>query len=398
MCPRGAHGPMVSPMSAFPFAGLDLSAYELPADFEDRLHSPALVIFMDQVRQNLRRMLELTGGPERWRPHLKTTKMPRVWSELLGHGLRHFKCATLREARLFAELIDRLDIRGAELLVAYPLLGPALEGLVRLARKHSGTHFSVLVEDLEAPAFAAQQLGLFIDLNPGMNRTGVPMEDTQRIHALAHAAGTRLGGLHYYDGHLHQADMAARREATFRGYDELIELSQDLISNGLPMRELITSGTPAFQQALAYPGFQSTSGPIHRVSPGTVVFHDLQSELENPELRLVPAACLFSRVISHPHAGCVTLDAGSKSLAAEAGSPVAVALWHPQWSANKPSEEHLPMDLGSSPTPARGSSVLLVPKHVCPTVNLAESALVIDAGKGSIESVEARAHDLFNIN
>ena len=59
-----------------------------------------------------------------------------------------------------------------------------------------------------------------------------------------------------------------------------------------------------------------------------------------------------------------------------------------------PSEEHLPLRC-SGPLPPRGSTVLLVPKHICPTVNLAEQAVLIEAGVAPrIVPVLARGHEL----
>jgi len=36
------------------------------------------------------------GDAGRWRPHLKTTKMPVVWREALLAGVRHFKVRRCR--------------------------------------------------------------------------------------------------------------------------------------------------------------------------------------------------------------------------------------------------------------------------------------------------------------
>jgi hypothetical protein len=56
-----------------------------------------------------------------------------------------------------------------------------------------------------------------------------------------------------------------------------------------------------------------TPRPVHRVSPGTVVFHDWRGERQNPGMGLVPAAVLMARVVSIPAPGAVvTLDCGSK--------------------------------------------------------------------------------------
>jgi hypothetical protein len=52
----------------------------------------------------------------------------------------------------------------------------------------------------------------------------------------------------------------------------------------------------------------------YQVSPGTVVFHDVRSQEENPSLDLVPAALLLSRVVSLPNPNTVTCDAGTVSM------------------------------------------------------------------------------------
>jgi D-serine deaminase-like pyridoxal phosphate-dependent protein len=49
----------------------------------EELQTPALLVRLDRVRANLRRMRELLagrGGMERWRPHTKTAKVPRCCS------------------------------------------------------------------------------------------------------------------------------------------------------------------------------------------------------------------------------------------------------------------------------------------------------------------------------
>jgi D-serine deaminase-like pyridoxal phosphate-dependent protein len=157
---------------------------------------------------------------------------------------------------------------------------------------------------------------------------------------------------------------------------------------------VVTSGTPSFACALACDGLRALGKTRHRVSPGTVVFADSRT-LDLDELDFLPAALVASRVVSWPTPATVTCDAGSKALAAEAGDPCALALGWPGLVAKKPSEEHLPFEVASGARPARGDVLLLVPRHVCPTVNLAEEALVIEAGReAGTFPVSARAHDL----
>jgi len=376
-------------------AELDPSGW-LPTQSDlDRLLTPCLLVHLDRVRENVARVLELLGGdPDRWRPHIKTTKIPEVWAELTAAGVRQFKCATTREADVLGEALAAQGVEGGDVLVAYPHVGPALTQLGRIAARHEGTRYSVLVEDADLLAAVPDTVEIFLDLNPGMNRTGVPMSDTSRILELTALAGSRFRGLHFYDGHQHEADLEARARAIHAGYDELLELRELVLASGASVPELITSGTPALLHAAGYAPFAELEGTIHRVSPGTVVFHDQRSEEENPGLDLLPAATVLTRIVSHPTGDLATCDAGSKAVASEAGDPVAVILGHPDWEATQPNEEHLPVHVPGE-LPPRGTELLLVPRHICPTVNLAERAVLLEGHElVGVVDVAARAHEV----
>ncbi len=359
--------------------------YRIPEKARERLLTPALVIFLEQVRENLARLIDRAGDPDRLRPHVKTAKIPEVFAEEARAGIRCFKCATTREAEQLLTVLARERIEDADLLVAYPHVGPNLERLATLARAHPETRTSVLVEDPELAV--PEPLGIFADVNCGMDRTGVPLEDRSIIAAVAERAGPRFRGLHAYEGHIHSGSYSERKTACFLVYDRLVELVSHL--GGVP--ELITSGTPSYAAALEYAPFRAIK---HRVSPGTIVYFDHRSHSELEELDFLPAAAVHSTVVSYPTARKFTCDAGSKALAAEAGSPVAVILGHPEHRACTPNEEHLPFEAGG-PRPRRGETVLLYPRHVCPTVNLAEEALLVDGDEARGVRVSARAHDLW---
>ena len=384
------------PRVATRFETLRESDYALPDDFARRVLSPALVVHLDKVRDNLRRVIDYAGAnASRWRPHVKSTKIPQVFAEVARMGVRNFKCATTREAALLADALRQVGIEDGDSLLAYPLVGPALVRLGRIAEEHPEMRLSVLCEEPARVAEIAPQLSVFVDVNPGMNRTGIPMAETEEILAVVQAAGERFRGVHFYDGHLYDVASADRRGAAFECYDRLLELVSALESAGHPVPEIITSGTPTFLHALAFERFAELGETRHRVSPGTVVFHDVNSEQANPELALTPAATLFTRVVSHPSAALVTCDAGVKSIAADSGDPCAFVIGRPQLVAQPPSEEHLPLHVTSGKRPARGTPLHLVPKHVCPTVNLAEQAVLMDGGAvQDVVRVSARAHEL----
>jgi len=382
-------------MATTPFAGLDARHYALPEDFGRRFLTPALVIYRDRVRSNLAWMKSRMGDDiRRWRPHVKTTKIPAVFEEIAGAGIRHFKAATTRETSQLLATLRATGIEGPDVCLAYPLRGAALARLGDLAQMYSKARVSVLVEDLQVLDQLPPKVDAFIDINPGMNRTGIPLDQRERIAQLVQGCGSRLRGLHYYDGHLHSGTDAERRALAWAGYDGLMELHAYLGLAGRDL-EIITSGTPTFMHALAYPGFGDLAPSRQRVSPGTVVYHDLRSEEENPKLMLSPAALIVAQVISHPTDDLATCDAGSKSIAAEAGDPCAAVLGRPEWVPETPSEEHLPLRVLRGPLPARGSLVHLIPRHVCPTINLAEEAVIVEGGQvQDVVAVSARAHDL----
>lgn len=382
-------------------ARLSVHDYALPDDLTRRLSSPSLVIYEEKVARNVQTILgHVNGDASRWRPHLKTTKTGVVYSMLVAAGIRHFKCATVREASLLLGVIDAAGVTDADLLIAYPLQGPSLLAAGRLVDAHPATRISILSEDPAHVSNVSAALGIFVDVNAGMHRTGIPVDQHARIVSVARAAGERFRGVHAYDGHIHDATADERRRHAHAGYQPVVALLDALAAEGLPAGELITSGTPAFRYALDFPGFANgrvgNSQCVHRVSPGTVVFHDLEYDSLLEDTDLVPAAVVFSRVVSHPNEGLITCDAGSKSIAAERGDPVGFPIGHPELEARSPSEEHLPMAVtGNGAPPALGEMLYLVPRHVCPTVNLAEEALFVRRdGTAEAVPVAARGHDL----
>ncbi|HCQ02209.1 MAG TPA: threonine aldolase, partial [Candidatus Latescibacteria bacterium] len=44
----------------------------------DEIPSPSLFIYRERVKENLARILDIAGGPELLRPHVKTHKMAHI--------------------------------------------------------------------------------------------------------------------------------------------------------------------------------------------------------------------------------------------------------------------------------------------------------------------------------
>jgi D-serine deaminase-like pyridoxal phosphate-dependent protein len=174
-----------------------------------------------------------------------------------------------------------------------------------------------------------------------------------------------------------------------------MKLVSEIERAGAYAPELITAGTPALPCSISYEPFHNGHF-IHRVSPGTVVYNDASSLVELPsKCGYAPAVLVLTRVVSKPRPGTVTCDAGHKSVSADAGVPTCIVVGHPELTPLSPSEEHLPLAVNDgSAGPQVGEALYLLPRHICPTVNNFDSALVVRDGQIlSVESVSARGHE-----
>jgi D-serine deaminase-like pyridoxal phosphate-dependent protein len=357
----------------------------------DAVMTPALLIYPEIVDANIKATLQLLGNdPNRWRPHVKTSKLVFAMKKLVEHGVVNFKCATTLELQTAAEA------GATDILLAYPVVGANARRVCELAAAMPDKRISALVESPEqVQAWVGSKVSLFVDVNAGMNRTGIEQERIDAIVRLARVivdAGLEFRGLHSYDGHAGHLDTAA----VHHNYDHLLKVVDTLAQVGITVEEVLTSGTPAMPPALAYEAFAKASF-VHRISPGTIVYNDCSSLRQLPdEYGYRPAAVVVSAVVSHPTANRVTCDAGHKTVSADSGVPTCAVLGHPELQPHKPSEEHLPIDVpAGTPLPAIGEYLYLVPKHVCPTVNNFDHALIVENGRiTGIETVTARGREI----
>jgi D-serine deaminase-like pyridoxal phosphate-dependent protein len=343
----------------------------------EHIQTPALAIYLDLVEHNISTTLRLLGGnPNRWRPHIKTAKIGSIIRRLVERGVRQFKCATT------LELQTACDVGATDVLVAYPCVGARAARVREIALAYPKIEISALVENVEGiNVWVGSNVGLFIDVNAGMDRTGVREELVGEILRIADEIrnrGLRFRGLHYYDGHHRVADLGQRTAEAHRGYDHLLGIVSSLADAGIEVDEIVTSGTPSFPAALEYEPFQRAKF-IHRVSPGTVIYNDVTSLSQLPEeLDYQPAVLVITTVVSKPVELIVTCDAGHKTVSADCGDPTCAVLGHPELTPIHPSEEHLPMQVATGArVPEIGEQLYLIPRHVCPTVNNFDHALLI---------------------
>lgn len=357
--------------------------------------TPALAIYTSLVDANITTTLDLLGGnARRWRPHVKTAKIARVMRRMVERGVHNFKCSTTLELRTI------IDAGATDVLLAYPAVGANAKRVREVAGENSDVLISALVENsAQVTAWQGSSVGLFIDVNPGMDRTGLEQDRIEEIVRVAEeirSSDLEFRGLHYYDGHLSKYDLPEREEVAHQGYDRLMNIVSAFDSKGIPVIEVITAGTPAFPCALSYNPFPDAKF-VHRASPGTVIYSDCTSLAQLPkEWGYQPAAVVVSTVVSQPTANRITCDAGHKTVSADSGVPTCAVIGREYLIPTRPSEEHLPIDvIDGAEMIATGEALYLVPRHVCPTVNNFDHAIIVEDGRiVAVEAVTARGREV----
>jgi len=341
----------------------------------DQLDTPALVIFPERVKENIQILKKFVPDLNRVRPHVKTNKCAEVCTLMLDAGINKFKCATIAEAEMLASLGAR------DILLAYQPAGPKVIRFIELVKKFPSSSFSCLVDNEPSAKFLSDQaiksgivLSLFIDLNVGMNRTGiVPEKAEQLFNACLSMKGIVIKGLHAYDGHLRDPDLNVRKAQSDEGFSRVEKLKSALEKKHNASLIVVAGGTPSFPIHATRPNVEC--------SPGTFIFWDKNYQQTLTEQPFLHAALIVTRVVSKPTDGIVTVDLGHKAIASE--NPLDKRVFFLNAEGLQPighSEEHLVLKTDSDSLQV-GDVLYGVPYHVCPTVALHETGAVVTDNK-----------------
>jgi len=345
----------------------------------DDIMSPGLVVFRDLVEHNLKEMVRIAGSPDRLRPHCKTHKTREIVQMQMALGVTRHKCATLREAQMLAELGVK------DILIAYQLVGPNISRLIQLIDQFPGVRFACLIDDPRALNLLAASLngsektvGVFLDVDPGMNRTGVVSEDfaVDLYEMICTTPGIEARGLHWYDGHHREKDVTARTAQIDAAWEPFTRLRNRIVMNGFGVPSVIAAGTGSF------PILAEKGEPNLELSPGTVTYFDIGYQRQFPEMPFHPALGILTRVISTQRDGYLTLDVGHKSCAADppAGSRL-VFPTIPDAQESRHTEEHLVIGTERAREFDLGDAIVALPVHACPTSAVHEFANVVANGQ-----------------
>jgi D-serine deaminase-like pyridoxal phosphate-dependent protein len=356
----------------------------------DEIPSPALVVYRDVVSQNIQTMSGLLDGFDRLRPHIKTHKMSQVAKMEMLAGITKFKCATPKEAALLA------GVGATDVMIAYPPIGPQISRVVGLKQTYPDVTFRVVGDDEPsirqlsiACTKADVSIGVLIDVNTGMDRTGAPPGDpcVALAKLIDSLEGLTFDGLHAYDGHV-GGDGPPRKIKARESVQLAVDTRKQIEEADIDVPLVVSSGSKGFDAAEQVDG-------VTEVSPGTWIFWD-SGYGESLAFPFKWAALIVSRVISTPADDLITLDAGNKAINPDVIAPHFRALnLEGELEFLVRNEEHQLIRLEPGVRrPDVGDVVYLIPKHVCTSVNLYDEAHVIDSDGMWSEtwSIDARGH------
>jgi D-serine deaminase-like pyridoxal phosphate-dependent protein len=334
------------------------------------LESPQLLLDLDIVDANLRRMLANCRVDVR--VHFKSLKCTGLARHLAANGVRGFLCAKLNEAEALA------DAGISDLFVANQIIGPvklgrlaelALRAKVRVCVDDPGN----VVEMARAAQAARAEIGVLVEVDIGMGRCGVaPGEATLDLaRHVASQPGLRFLGLQGYDGHLQMLpDVNERRSKCLEGLAQLIATRRLLERHGVPVEVVTGAGTGTWEFVAAQEG-------ITEIQPGSFLLMDCAYHAVRPEFGC--ALSILAAVISR-RPGRYILDAGSKAISRDFGTPVIKG--RPADRVVKLSEEHAVVDADEPVN--LGDLREVLPAHCCATMNLHRQCVAVRGG-----SVEA---------
>lgn len=338
----------------------------------ETVDSPALLIYPDRVKENIRLLIEMAGSVEALRPHVKTNKMSEACQLLLDAGITKFKCATIAEAEMLG------TIQAPDVLLAYQPVGPKALRLLRLVQMFPETKYAALIDNMDiafhiAKTFAAanKKLDLYIDLNTGMNRSGIKPENAFELYqSCSELKSIQIVGLHAYDGHIRDTDLEERKRKSDEGFEKVETLKNSIEAFDGRKMKIVVGGSPSFPTHTHRKGVE--------YSPGTFIFWDWGYKHIVPDEPFEYAALLMTRINSIIDEKTFCCDLGHKAVAAENPLPRVHFLNAPNAVPKAQSEEHLSVSVDDTSIYKVGDVLYGVPVHICPTVALYAEANIVE--------------------
>ena len=342
------------------------------------ISSPALLLFPGRIESNIQAMIKIAGKADRLRPHVKTHKSAEITRLQINAGICKFKCATVAEAEMVA-------MCGAkEVILAMQPVGPNSGRFFRLKQDFPETEFSCIADSegvirqlSDMAVKTGLKTGVWLDINNGMNRTGIqPGDDAAGlVQKIADLPMLVPEGLHLHDGHIIEKDIAQRIKVCNDYFAPVASLLEKLTNAGISGLKIVAGGTSTFTVHALRKDMEL------ECSPGTTLLWDYGYSSSFPDMEFLHAAVLLTRIISKPAKDLICLDLGSKAVASEMPQPRIMIFGLDNYSIVTQSEEHMVIRTTEADNLNIGDPLYGIPWHICPTVDRYDTVSVVRGGR-----------------
>jgi len=230
---------------------------------------PTMLLDEGRVRANIARMAQRArDNSVRFRPHFKTHQSAQIGEWFRGEGVTAITVSSLDMAAYFA------GHGWADITVAFPANVRQIDTINRLA---ADIRLNLLVESLAAARALEDRLAgpvqVWIEVDAGSGRSGVPWDQPGDLHALADfVTGSRKLRLHGLLTHAGNTYAARGPAAVAAVHNETVtrlqRLRNGLMAQGFLGLELSIGDTPACS-------LLDDWGDVDEARPGNFVFYDL---------------------------------------------------------------------------------------------------------------------------
>jgi D-serine deaminase-like pyridoxal phosphate-dependent protein len=277
------------------------------------LSTPALLVDLDAMEHNLASMAKICGRLNvNVRPHFKNHTVLALAQKQMQAGAIGITVAHVRHA----ESLVACGVKS--ILVANEVVDEShLRQLLQLSREAdiivSVDDARVIAEMGRLSRTAKAPLSVVIDLDLGLKRCGVSVEESLDLACTALREGLLVRGLMGYEGHLQKLPESAESDERRLTATKMLARARRLLEqNDIPVEIVTTAGTGTFQLAAQVP-------EITEVQPGTYLLMETLYAPYARDFRL--ALTVLATVISKREGTYCVLDAGVKALSGERGLP-----------------------------------------------------------------------------
>jgi D-serine deaminase-like pyridoxal phosphate-dependent protein len=284
------------------------------------LDTPALLIDLEHLQHNVDRMARhFQDRGVDWRPHAKAFKCPAIAHLLRRAGAIGVTVAKVSEAEVMAA--GGID----DILIAHLVVGPSKVARLAALQRQADVKVTVDHSDHVAPLGEAARtagvtIGVLVDVDIGMKRTGVASAEAATLlsRQVSATSGLRFDGLMGYEGHtLLIPDPAEKRAAVAKALARLLEARDRVEADGMKCRIISAGGSGSYQYTAEIPG-------ITEIQAGGGIFACQYYTKICQVIGHQPALTVLATVVSRPAVDRAILDIGQKSISQYQSPPVLV--------------------------------------------------------------------------